>query len=265
MDKKVQKKFGTIIIIIYLCAIKKNRTMQEENTNINFDPHVSVDCVIFGFDGESLKVLLARQGKEDPNSQYNSLKLPGRLLYANEDLDDAANDILNQLTGSQNHYVRQFRAFGSPTRTNNPKDVLWLENAINQKIGRIVTIAYLSLVRINNRTHRTFAGHDAAWYKVSELPDLAFDHGFIISEALKEIEDLSVLQPHILFEMLPAKFTALQLRRVHEQIIGRELDVRNFSKLILNKPYIVPLDEWEQNVSHRAARYYKFQYGKTKK
>lgn len=240
--------------------------MQTENNTItnNFDPHVSVDCVILGFDGESLKVLLSRQGEEDPNSQYNALKLPGRLLYANEDLDEAANDILNQLTGSQNHYVRQFRAFGSPTRTNNPKDVLWLENAIKQKIGRIVTIAYLSLVRINNRTHRTFAGHDAAWYKVSELPELAFDHSFIISEVLKELEMLSVMQPHLLFEMLPSKFTALQLRRVHEQIMGRELDVRNFSKLILNKPYIVPLDEWEQNVSHRAARYYKFQIGKVK-
>ena len=239
--------------------------MQAENTTLNsFDPHVSVDCVILGYDGESLKVLLSRQGEEDPNSQYNSLKLPGRLLYADEDLDDAANDILNQLTGSQNHYVRQFRAFGSPTRTNNPKDVLWLENAIKQKIGRIVTIAYLSLVRINNRTHRTFAGHDAAWYKVSELPELAFDHSTIIREVLKELEMLSVQQPHLIFEMLPPKFTALQLRRVHEQICGHELDVRNFSKFIMNKPYIVPLDEWEQNVNHRAARFYKFQVGKVK-
>ena len=238
--------------------------MQTENTNMNFDPHVSVDCVVLGFDGESLKVLLSRQGDEAPDNQYNSLKLPGRLLYADEDLDDAANDILNQLTGSRNHYVRQFRAFGSPNRTNNPKDVLWLENAIKQKIGRIVTIAYISLVRINNRTHRTFAGHDAAWYKVSELPELAFDHSYIISEVLKELESMSIHQPHALFELLPAKFTALQLRRVHEQIIGHELDVRNFSKLILSKPYIVPLDEWEQNVSHRAARYYKFQAGKVK-
>jgi len=242
-----------------------NHIVMTENTSINFDPHVSVDCVILGFDGESLKVLLSRQGEEAPENLYNSLKLPGRLLYANEDLDEAADDILNQLTGSHNHFVRQFKAFGSPTRTNNPKDVLWLENAINQKVGRIVTISYMSLVRINNRTHRTFAGHDAAWYKVSELPELAFDHGDIIKEVLLEVEKLSILEPHVLFELLPAKFTALQLRRVHEQIIGHEMDVRNFSKLFMNKPYIVPLDEWEQNVSHRAARYYKFQVGKVKK
>ena len=238
--------------------------MQIDNSTLNFDPHVSVDCVILGFDGESLKVLLSSQGEEAPSSQYNSLKLPGRLLYANEDLDEAAEDILSQLTGSHNHYVRQFRAFGSPNRTSNPKDVKWLENAIKQKIGRIVTIAYISLVRITNRTHRTFAGHDAAWYNVNELPELAFDHSIIISEVLKELEMLSVQQPHVLFEMLPPKFTALQLRRVHEQISGHVMDVRNFSKLILNKPYIVPLDEWEQNVSHRAARFYKFQGGKVK-
>lgn len=238
--------------------------MELENRDLNFDPHVSIDCVILGFDGDSLQVLLSKHGDENPDIRYSQVKLPGRLLYNDEDPEDAANDIINQLTGTQNHYVRQFRAFGSPSRTSNPKDVLWLENAINQKIGRIVTIAYLSVVRINNRTHRKFAGYEAAWYKISEMPELAFDHGFIIHEVLRELENLSSLQPQVLFEMLPAKFTALQIRRLYEQISGREIDVRNFSKLVLSKPYIVPLDEWEQNVSHRKARYYKFQTSKLK-
>lgn len=245
----------------------QNDILQPDSTNsqeINFDPHVSIDCVILGFDGESLQVLLSSQGDENPDERYSQVKLPGRLLYSNEDPDDAACDIIDQLTGTRNHYVKQFRAFGSPTRTSNPKDVLWLENAIKQKIGRIVTIAYLSLVKINNRTHRKFAGYDACWYKVTELPDLAFDHGDIISEVLKELELLSNLQPQLIFDMLPTKFTALQVRRLYEQIYGHDIDVRNFSKLILSKPYIIPLDEWEQNVSHRAARYYKFQASKSK-
>lgn len=228
--------------------------------NSVFDPHVSVDCVVLGFDGESLQVLLSRQSIEAPEAQYNSLKLPGRLLYDDEDLDEAATDIINELTGTRNHFVQQFRAFGSPNRTQNPKDVLWLENAIHQKIGRIVTIAYWSLVKINNRTHRSFAGHDATWFKISDLnlEDLAFDHGNIITEVLKELDKESGEHPDLLFEMLPAKFTALQLRRLHEQIVGHEIDVRNFSKLVLNKPYIKPLDEWEQNASHRPARFYKY-------
>lgn len=231
------------------------------NSSTAFNPHVSVDCVILGFDGESLQVLLSRQSGEAPEAQYNSLKLPGRLIYEDEDLDDAASDILNQLTGTRNHFVQQFRAFGSPERTKNPKDVLWLENAIKQKIGRIVTIAYWSLVKINNRTHRSFAGHDSTWFKISDLNlnDLAYDHGQIITEVLRELDKESEQRPELLGEMLPAKFTALQLRRLHEQIVGHEIDVRNFSKLVLNKPYIKPLDEWETNASHRPARFYKFQ------
>jgi len=236
----------------------------ETQNNLNFNPHVSVDCVILGFDGESLQVLLSRQSDEAPTEEYHSLKLPGRLLYATEDLDDAAKDIINQLTGADNHYVRQFKAFGSLERTQNPKDILWLENAVKLKIDRIVTIVYLSLVRINNRTHRIFRGHDVSWYKISELPTLAFDHNMIIEDTLKEVYALSARQPELLFEMLPAKFTALQLRKLHEQISGKEIDVRNFSKLVMSKPYIVPTDEWETNVSHRAARYYKFQTSKNK-
>lgn len=229
-----------------------------------FNPHVSVDCVILGYDGESLQVLLSRQSTENPATECNTVKLPGRLIYADESLDDAADDILNQLTGTRNHYIRQFHAFGAPDRTSNPRDILWLENAVQQKIGRIVTVAYMSLIRITNRTHRTFAGHDAGWYKVSCLPDLAFDHRAIIREALLEVCRLSAIQPQLLFEMLPQKFTALQLRRLHEQISGKAIDVRNFHKLILHRSYIVPLDEWETGVSHRAARYYRFQPSKGK-
>lgn len=237
----------------------------DNQQNLNFNPHVSVDCVILGFDGDSLQVLLSSQSDEAPQEQYHSLKLPGRLLYATEDLDDAARDIINQLTGADNHYVRQFRAFGSINRMANASDVLWLEKALKQKIERIVTVAYISLVKINNRTHRKFAGHDTSWYKVAELPQLAFDHNHIIEEAMKEVYNLSFRQPELLFEMLPAKFTALQLRKMHEQISGKEIDVRNFSKLVLSKPYIVPTDEWETGVSHRAARYYKFQASKANK
>jgi hypothetical protein len=224
----------------------------------SFNPHVSVDCVVLGYDGESLQVLLSRQSAENPSTECNTLKLPGRLIYADEGLDDAATDILNQLTGTQRHYIHQFKTFGDPDRTSNPRDILWLEHAVRQKVGRIVTVAYMSLVRITNRTHRTFAGHDACWHPVATLPVLAFDHNRIIAEALHEVDRLSAVQPQLLFEMLPARFTALQLRRLYEQVQGRSIDVRNFHKLILNKSYIAPLDEWETNVSHRAARYYRF-------
>lgn len=230
----------------------------------NFDPHISVDCVILGYDGEELKVLLSRRGNEAPNEQYTTLKLPGRVLHVDEDLDDAANNIISSLTGSKPQLVKQFKAYGSPDRTKDPKDILWLENAIKQKIGRIVTISYLCLMRIKSRKPRNFAAsdgswfNDVAWYPVNEIPTLAFDHNKIIQDTLQELYRIAGQQPQMLFEMMPAKFTALQLRRLHEQIIGQPIDVRNFAKIVMSKPYIIPLDEFEQNVSHRAARYYKF-------
>lgn len=229
----------------------------------NFDPHVSVDCVILGYDGESLQVLLSRRGSEAPEEQYNHLKLPGRLLHIDEDLEEAAQDIISSLTGSHKPLLRQFHAYGSPTRTQNPKDVLWLENAVKQKIGRIVTIAYLSLMRINQRSANATGRDkgretDTIWVPVSNLPELAFDHNIIISDTLQELYRMAGQQPQMLFEMMPPKFTALQLRKLHEQVSGREIDVRNFAKLVMNKPYIIPLDEFEQNVSHRKARYYRF-------
>lgn len=225
--------------------------------HLNFDPHVSVDCVILGYDGESLQVLLSCRGSEAPEEEFTTLKLPGRLLHTSEDLDEAATDIITTLTSKDTPFIKQFHAYGSPTRTQNPKDVLWLENAIQQKIGRIVTIAYLSLIRITNRTaHRE--DRDYNWYPVQDLPQLAFDHNQIIQDTLNELYQMAGQQPQLLFEMMPGKFTAAQLRKLHEQIGGKPLDVRNFAKSVLNKPYIVPLEEFEQNVSHRAARYYKF-------
>lgn len=225
---------------------------------LNFDPHVSVDCVILGYDGESLQVLLSRRGSEAPEEQYNHLKLPGRLLHTNEDLDDAALDIITACTGKHHPLFKQFRAYGSLTRTQDPKDVYWLENAIKQKIQRIVTISYLALMRINNRTSRSNEDYGLVWYPVQNLPELAFDHNQIIQETLQELYHMAGQQPQVLFEMMPQKFTAAQLRRLHEQISGKQIDVRNFAKLVMNKPYIIPLDEFEQNVSHRAARFYRF-------
>ncbi len=237
----------------------------DNSKGINFDPHVSVDCVVFGYDGQNLKVLLSTKSAEAPELEYNNVKLPGRLLRVNEDLDEAANNIVSQLAGSRHPYMHQFRAFGSPNRTANPKDVLWLENATKQKIGRIVTIAYLSLIRITNRTRSAFGDSPVEWFPVNEIPVLAFDHNQIIDSALREVQRLSQIRPQLVFEMLPPKFTALQVRRLFEQIQRRELDARNFAKLVLSKPWIIPLEEWETGVSHRSARYYKFQANKVKR
>lgn len=229
-----------------------------EETN-RFYPHLSVDCVLLGFDGEDLKVLLVRRKDATPDSeQYNDMKLPGRLLYEDEELDEAAHAVLQEYTGIKEPYLRQFKSFGSVKRTSNPKDVKWLENSAKLKIGRLVTVAYMSLIRITGKIHQLSPNYQASWLSLTELPELAFDHNQIIREAQTEVQRQAKIDPGILFELLPSKFTALQFRKLYELVYNRPQDVRNFHKKILAMPYVVALEERESGVSHRAARYYRF-------
>lgn len=109
--------------------------------------HISVDCVVVGFDGSQLRVLLVRRAGEESGKKFHDMKLPGSLIYMDEDLDDAAKRVLRDLTGLKNVDLMQFKAFGSKDRTKNPKDVHWLERAEKAKVERIVTIAYFAMVK----------------------------------------------------------------------------------------------------------------------
>lgn len=224
------------------------------------NPYVSVDCVILGFDGEQLNALVVRQcntGGEDSTGNY---KLPGSLINMDENLDDAAKRVLQQLTGLTHINMMQFRAFGGPERLKDPSDSIWLErfHNLDHHIERIVTIAYLSLVRIDRKMRKLEEGFEAQWIPISKLPKLAFDHNIIVDEAVLSTKNSVTLHPTLLFELLPKKFTAAQLRIVMENVLDKKLDIKNFHKKLAQMPHVVPLDEKEDGVSHRAARYYKF-------
>ena len=219
-------------------------------------PHVSVDCVLLGVNEEKLCVLLVERANSlGENIDY---KLPGSLIYENEDLDEAANRVLQEATGAKKVRLKQFRCFGSPSRTQNKEDILWLENASKLKIGRIVTVAYLALCKISKKSNLSPKYKSAMWVPVNELPKLPFDHNEIIHEATKEIRLWIEVEPSIVFEYLPIKFTAFQLRRTYEIIYGKEFDIRNFHKKMAALEYVVPTDDMEEGVAHRAARYYRF-------
>lgn len=220
--------------------------------------HISVDCVVIGFDGEQLKVLLVKRMGEEQGEVFHDMKLPGSLIYMDEDLDEAAQRVLNELTGLKNVNLMQFKAFGSKDRTKNPKDVHWLERAMQSKVERIVTIAYLSLVKIDRALSRNLDDYQACWVTLDDVKDLAFDHNLIIKEAMSFIRQYVEFNPSSLFDLLPRKFTALQLRRLFELVYAKQIDVRNFHKKIAMMEYVVPLEERQQGVAHRAARYYRF-------
>ncbi len=236
--------------------------MERQNGNSQvIDIHVSVDCVVIGFDGEQFRVLLVRQIGKQTDGKFNDWKLPGSPIYVDEDLDDAAKRVLTELTGLKNIRMNQFKAYGSKDRTADPRDVMWLEHfhLISEgRVGRIVTVAYLSLLKMDRHNKQLTSTYDARWVPVSEVGPLAFDHNRILVDALEVVRHYVETSPSAMFDLLPRKFTASQLRVLYQLIYNKEFDVRNFHKKIALMPYVVPLEEKEQGVAHRAARYYRF-------
>ena len=218
--------------------------------------YVSVDCVVFGFDKSQLNVLLVQRNAL--SSDGKELKLPGSLLYQPEDADAGAYRVLNELTGIKKITLRQFKSFTSPKRIADSDDAAWLEITYHNTFDRLITIAYLSLGKINRKLNIGSKYATAVWRPVSELPPMPFDHNQIVEEALDEIRRWVEMEPAILFELLPAKFTAAELRHLYEAVYRKKYDIRNFHKRIAALDYIVALDEKQEGVSHRAARYYKF-------
>lgn len=230
------------------------------SNEIIYNPHVSVDCVVFGFDGENLKILLIERSITELNKQYNDKKLPGSIILNDEDLDAAASRVLNELTGLKNIYLSQFKSFGNPKRTENPRDILWLENTMQLKIGRIVTVAYVALIKIDRKIQVKKDNTQTNWYDLTEVAtmNLAFDHAEIIKNGLEYIRHNFDIEPHLLFELLPRKFSISQLRSLYDTVHQTRSDVRNFQKKVAQWPYVVALDEVEEGVPHRAARLYKY-------
>lgn len=221
-------------------------------------PHVSVDCVVLGFDGIHLNALLLKRTGKEGEEHFNDLKLPGSLIYSDEDLDVAAHRVLGELFSSNSIYIRQFKCFGSASRTSNPRDIMWLENACKLKIGRIVTVCYLSLIRIDDKLKLKSDQVQAIWSPLPGIKNLAFDHEQILQEALLEVRRFVTMDPALVFNLLPKKFTAAQMRALFEELFGEKMDVRNFHKKMNRMEYVVPLNEYESDVAHRAARFYRF-------
>ncbi len=205
-------------------------------------PALTIDCVVFGLDlsESTLKVLLIERKLAPFKNMY---ALPGGFVRRNETIEHAALRELGEETGITNVFLEQLYTFGDPKR--DPR-------------GWIVTVAYYALVSPEQHVVRASSdAHSAAWISVKRIPALAFDHGKILDAALARLRGKVTYAP-VGFELLPKKFTISQLRKLYEIILERELDKRNFRKKILSMNLLHELNEWQQNVSHRAARLYRF-------
>lgn len=203
-------------------------------------PALTVDCVVFGVESDELQLLLIQRDNEPFEGRW---ALPGGFVHPDESLEDAARRELEEETGVNKLYLEQLYTFGAVDR--DPRE-------------RVVSVAYYALVKLSD--HRVRAATDAraaAWFGVSDLPRLAFDHDQIVDTALARLKGKLRYQP-IGFELLPRKFTLTELQRLYEVVLERDLDKRNFRKKVLATGVLEELDEVQKDVSHRAARLYRF-------
>lgn len=232
------------------------------DTKVKINPNISVDCVVFGFAEDNLKVLLIERKGGSENSEHPSdsdfMALPGDLIYETEDLDVAARRVLFELTGLRDLYLEQFQAFGDPNRISKKRDIDWLRSVRANPDVRVVTIAYFSLIPVDKYTTSSGSfARNSVWVPVSDVPALAFDHNLILDTGLNKLKERLYRQP-VGFELLPEKFTLAQLQRLYEIILCTSLDKRNFRRKILKTGFINALNERQQGVPHKPAQLYRF-------
>ena len=203
---------------------------------------LSIDCVVFGFDGTDLKILLIERNEIPFKNQW---ALPGDLLDPKEDLDDSVNFILKKLTGLSDLFFEQVETFGDINR---------------HPLGRVITTSYFTLVNINKyEVNPSSFASKAKWWKIEDANKLklAFDHNLILDKCFKKLQDSIRTRP-IGFELINHKFTLTELQTLYEAILNIKLDTRNFRKKILQKKFLRETDTLQSNVSHRPAKLYTF-------
>nr|WP_321522286.1 NUDIX domain-containing protein [uncultured Macellibacteroides sp.] len=200
---------------------------------------VAMDCIIFGFSEGELSLLLIKRKIEPAKGQWS---LMGGFLRENESIDDGAKRVLNELTGLENVYMEQVRTFGEVDR--DPGE-------------RVLSVAYYSLVKIEESDQERLDDHNAYWIKINELPELVFDHGQMVELARDVMRQKASTEP-IGFNLLPDLFTLTQLQSLYEAIYGTVLDKRNFRKRVAEMDYIVKTDKIDKTGSKRGASLYKF-------
>ncbi len=201
---------------------------------------LSVDCVVLGYHEGEIKVLLIQRGAEPFKGHW---ALIGDLVDPGINLRDAANNVLEKLTGLKNIYMKQFFTFGSVDR---------------HPLGRVVTVGYFSLVNsINYHPIASSWAKSAEWFSITDLPELAFDHQNILDKGIETLKN-EVRQKPTGFELLPPKFTLLELQLLYEALLGYKFDKSNFRKKILEMNILQPLNELKENVAHRPAKLFKF-------
>jgi ADP-ribose pyrophosphatase YjhB (NUDIX family) len=219
---------------------------------------LSIDCVIFGFHENQLKVLLLK------HRHRNMWALPGGFIGRGEPVDEAAYRILKDRTGLNEIFLQQFHVFGDPNRSDKefhiqdlkkdgiqPSENLWI-------LQRFVTVGYYALVDFSKIRHApNNLGEKWQWWDIQNLPSLILDHQKILDTALKTLRMQLHYQP-IGYKLLPDKFTMPELQKLYETILAKKLDRRNFQRKMMGFGILQRLDETKKGVAHKAPYLYSF-------
>lgn len=198
---------------------------------------VAVDCIIFGFDGAQLKILLVKRGREPEKGNWS---LMGGFVQKNESINDAASRVLFQLTGLQNIYMEQLYSFGELDR---------------DPMERTISVTYFSLLDLTKYRQQLSPEFEAEWFTLTDMPGLIFDHEDMVKMAKDKLKYKASIHP-ILFELLTEKFTIPVLQTLFEQVYDTRFDKRNFSRKIQSTGLLLKLKEKDRITSKKGAFYY---------
>lgn len=200
---------------------------------------IAADCIIFGFKKKELHLLLTRRPVEPLK---NAWSLMGGFMEENESLTDAAEKVLFRYTQQKNIYMEQVGAYGD----------------VNRDLGgRVVSVAFYALVRMEKFDTSLARRFDAKWMNVRELPPLIFDHDQMVQDALTLLRYKVSMQP-IIFNFFESKFTLPALQDLYEAIYQIPIDKRNFRKKLISMNILDKHDEKDKSGSKRGAHYYSF-------
>lgn len=200
---------------------------------------VAVDCIIFGFDDQKLKLLLFKRKVQPFQGQWS---LIGSFVKDQEDVKNAAKRVLEESTGLINIFLEELQCYGSANRDPG---------------ARVISIAHYALVRLQDHENSLVDTYHAKWFDVNAIPALILDHNDMVNDALDKLRRKARSQP-IGFELLPKKFTLPQLKVLYDEIHQKDLDRRNFRKRILAMNILKKLEEKDKTTSKKGAYLYQF-------
>lgn len=231
-------------------------------TSENIHPGFSVDCVIFSFYSNKLRVLL---NKFDFSNHW---QLPGGFMLKNENSDDAAHRILNYRTGLKDVFLQQFYLFSDVNRTRIDQNIQLIEQQKNKTensiqdankwfLQRFISLGYYAFVKYEDAILNIAKHDEPRWFDINRLPTLYSDHQFIIDKSIEIIRAMITIIP-IAHELLPEKFTMTEFRKIYEIILGKSIDRRNFQRKAISSGIVCELNEVKKTSSYNPAILYSF-------